>query len=193
MVKYTDRERDAILREARHNIRGRRALDSPSAAADADGWDSCMPQPAAAAPIVIDSRDEVAAAVPSPWSERMRRERRALELDALERRAAKASMRQVEQRQAIERRSARNSPDEIAALRGEVVELGQGANAAVTAVLDRMDAMAAEIAALRTRCEVLEGRKAKTGLKNNPVSTRATRSKKPETLPAFLPSRRLSS
>jgi hypothetical protein len=168
MVSYTDEQRDSILREARITIRARR----PRISADADGWDGC--QPAAAGPILA-SRDQAAVAAPiirgrpatstadlvaaaaassSPWSARMLRERAELELAELERRAADAERRQVEQRA----RAARTSDDMIATLRAETADLGSAANKAVSAILDRMDAMSAEIAALRNRCEVLEGR-----------------------------------
>jgi hypothetical protein len=159
----TDARRDAILREARHTInRGRRSSTSPSA--DADGWESCLPQPPAAAAAPIENGDQVAAAaVPNPWSARMLRERRELEIADLERRAAEAERRQVEARH---HQRAATASDDIEGLRAEVVELAKAANQAVTAVLNRMDAMSAEIDALRTRCAAVEGR------------TKTTRSKK---------------
>jgi hypothetical protein len=176
MVSYSDEQRAAILREARFNLRGRHA-SCPSA--DADSWDRLpAAQPVAAAPIAAVVSDQVAAAVPSGWSEARLRERAELEVAELERRAADAERRQIERgKKDVDRSTS------FRALLDQVAELGAAANAAVTALLDRVETQAAEIEALRTRCAVLEGRLSD----RNARGRKNTGSKKaPETLPNFL-------
>jgi hypothetical protein len=118
--------------------------------------------------------------MPSGWSAARLRERAQLEVEDRQR-AAETERRKIEQRH--HQRAATASNDTVASLRGEVAELGQAANEAVNAVLDRVETQAAEIEALRTRCAVLEGRLSD----RNSRGTKNTGSKKaPETLPNFL-------
>jgi hypothetical protein len=166
--KYSAEQAAAIIAEAKINIRGRRQL---SPGADAEDWGAVAPapQPAAAAPIEGHGpRDPVAAA--NPWSERRLRERAELEIADMERRVAEAERRQVER----EHRAARASGDTVTALRNDVIELAAASRSAVEALLARIEQQDMEIAALRTRVEQSERRKA------------ATKAKKPATLPAFL-------
>jgi hypothetical protein len=167
-------ERQQII-ETAYKLRSR-PTSSPSAG-DADlGW--LPPAGEQAVAPIGDPRfpDQSAAAMPSPWSERMKRERRALEIDELERRAATAKRRQAEQR----RRLDISSSAELDSLRNATAELAANANAAVSAIVDNLDSLRAEITALRHRVEGIEKRrKARTGKRNE--------------LPSFLPSRTLAS
>jgi hypothetical protein len=188
MVKsFSPQERDQVLRESLSHIRGRRS--SPFASAD-DGL-SCpsAPSMAAAAPIeeVHGPQGQVAAA--SPWSAARLRERDELERDELERaereRAVETERRQNASRQGASfARESAALRDEVAALRDATASLGASANAAVSALIERVERQDAELTALRHRVEGIERRKTAT----------TSRKRTTTTLPSFLsPSRTLAS
>jgi hypothetical protein len=150
-------EREQVLREARLHInRGRRALPCPSA--DADSWlSSCPSAPvAAAAPTVAEERGPAAVVVPDA----LQRWRADADLFERQQREAEAERRAAERR-AIEQRHqqrAASASGEIETLRGEVVELGKAANTFATAIAERIEAQAAELAELKSKLAVAMAR-----------------------------------
>jgi hypothetical protein len=185
-MALSETQREEILAQARAIVRtsAARVVSGPD-----DGLPSCPsapPSEAAAATIEeFASRDHVAAAAPSPWSQARYREREFFEIAALEKRAATASRRRVE---AQHRQRASSASDEVAKLRAETVELAKASSTLGDVLVERLEAQAGEIADLRAKLAIATARI------DDLVAARPSPSLPPDELPkGFLTPRRLSS
>jgi hypothetical protein len=164
-MKFSEAEKQVIMAQARFNAR---RADSPSASAD-DGpiCPSAPSETVVVKTIATDPRDLLAAAVPS------RRDREIAELESFDRQCAiETERRKLCEQHRQRAASASAELEKLEKLHADVLEVSRAANEFANAIIERVEAMAAEIAKQACEIDALRGR-LERGLAKHPREQRS--------------------